>query len=345
MNPIHLKSRILLITTLILIISFLIIFTLVFFAQENIYDVSLQVFINGILRVFVPVVLFGLIGPDLILLIKSRISTTYNWKRLLVEVAGINLIASILGMLLYFFFPVHSSKLSGPPIDSIVKAPLMCFFFGCVLITIYEAWINFYDNHELKLSLKSLEKEQLGLKLNSLQQKLDPHFMFNSLNVLSELVHEDSEKADKFIHQFSKVYRNVLDLNNQSVVTLSRELECLESYLYLLKIRLGASLKIENTIDKQLYDLMIPPLSLQLLIENSIKHNAASSDVPLEIKLMSIGNSILVSNNKNLRLRSKGKGGIGLMKLTETYRLLSQEPPIIKEAENKFSVQLPLIEK
>jgi sensor histidine kinase YesM len=318
-----------------------------FFAHDNFHEVDNEIIEKINLRILtpiIPIVIFGLIGPDLIVQIKNKISNSYNWLRLLVEIASINLIATILGLLIYYCILINSNDLVESYYVIILKALFMCFFFGCVIITIYEAWINFYESNELKLSLKSLEKEQLSLKLISLQQKLDPHFMFNSLNVLSELVHDDSGKADTFINQFSKVYRNVLEMNDELVVLLSREIVCLESYLYLLNIRLGDSLKIENSISKELYDLFIPPLSLQLLIENAIKHNVASIEEPLIITLKSKGNMLIVSNNKKLRYNKKIGVGLGLKKLQETYRLLNQSTPLIIDSKDEFTVHLPLIE-
>ncbi len=187
------------------------------------------------------------------------------------------------------------------------------------------------------------QKESIAAQYNSLKNQVNPHFLFNSLNALTNLVYEDQDKAAKFIKQLSEVYRYVLDTQSKEVVPMKEELEFLNSYLFLQKIRFGDNLTIEVNLSQT--KSMVAPLALQLLIENAIKHNVVSSDDPLMIKLTSQGKFIVVEND----LQSKStigepSQGIGLENIRNRYKFLSPTPVEVIEAEGKFIVKLPIIE-
>jgi len=342
-RPTDIKARLLLIITLLVMIYMILGIAAFILGLENSREIPVQSVLNGSLRIIIGTTFFGLVAPRVILFLRKTIADSYNWIRLLTEVATINLSATILGILFYFFLPVLREVDPSIMIGGIVRAAMVTFVLGCIIFTIYEAWMNFYDNYELKLSVQQLEKEQVGLKLTALQQKLDPHFMFNSLNVLSELVHEDSEKADQFIAQFSKLYRYVLEYNEESLVELSAEVDFMNAYLYLLKIRMGESMIVKNELDRPVKGLMIPPLSLQLLVENAIKHNSASVEYPLLVKITNDSTSITVTNTKKERVSSVVSSGLGLSKLRQTYSLLNSPDIQTVDTTELFSVTLPLI--
>lgn len=188
-----------------------------------------------------------------------------------------------------------------------------------------------------------LQKESIMAQYNSLKNQVNPHFLFNSLNALTNLVYEDQDKAAKFIKQLSEVYRYVLDTQTKEVVPLKEELDFLEAYLFLQKIRFGNNLSIEVELSKT--QSMVAPLALQLLIENAIKHNIVSSENPLVIKLVQQENFIVVENNLQ-RKTSLGEPsqGIGLENIKNRYKFLSSVPVEVFEAEGKFVVKLPLID-
>jgi sensor histidine kinase YesM len=188
-----------------------------------------------------------------------------------------------------------------------------------------------------------LKKESVAAQYESLKSQVNPHFLFNSLNALTNLVYEDQDKAAKFIKQLSEVYRYVLDTREKEVVSLEEDLRFLESYFFLQKIRFGGNLKIEN----QLAGLssMIAPLALQLLVENAIKHNVVSADDPLTIKLYQERHSIVIENSlKKKNTLSESSNGLGIDNIKKRYQFLTTQEVTVSETVDKFIVKLPIIE-
>lgn len=195
---------------------------------------------------------------------------------------------------------------------------------------------------KLELDAVKLRNENLTSKYESLKSQLDPHFLFNSLNVLTNLVYQDADKSARFIKQLSEVYRYVLEVRNKELVPLEEELKFVESYLFLQKIRFGDKLKIETSLAG--IECSIPPLALQILAENAIKHNVISEDDPLTIKMYALGNYIVVENNLQKKvLLTEGSTGIGLDNIAKRYEFLSNQKIEIEETSASFSVKLPVI--
>lgn len=187
------------------------------------------------------------------------------------------------------------------------------------------------------------QKESITAQYNSLKSQVNPHFLFNSLNALTNLVYEDQDKAAKFIKQLSEVYRYVLDTQSKEVVSLKEELEFLDSYIFLQKIRFGDNLKIQ--VDLMKTKSMVAPLALQLLIENAIKHNIVSSDDPLKIKLTGNGKFIIIENDLQRKTTlGEPSQGIGLENIKNRYKFLSPISVEVSETNGKFIVKLPIIE-
>lgn len=197
---------------------------------------------------------------------------------------------------------------------------------------------------ESALNAEKLKRESVTAKYESLKNQVNPHFLFNSLNALTSLVYEDRDKAAKFIKQLSDVYRYVLDTRDMEVVTIAEEIKFLESYLYLQQIRFGDNLKIHNELETVTGNL--PPLSLQMLVENAIKHNVISSEFPLTIHLFFKDNKIIVSNNLQIKRKLDEKsGGLGLDNIIKRYEFLSDRPVEILNANGSFEVRLPILNK
>lgn len=193
------------------------------------------------------------------------------------------------------------------------------------------------------LDAERLKKEQMASKYESLKNQVNPHFLFNSLNALTNLVYEDQDMAADFIRQLSKVYRYVLDTRSKEVVSLETEMKFIESYLFLQKIRFDEKLKVEIKVDG-FEKHMIPPLALQMLLENAIKHNTIAKDEPLTIKIF-VENEILVVEN-NLQIKTipiEEVSGMGLANIKARYEFLSNKPVIIAKTEEIFRVELPLL--
>jgi LytS/YehU family sensor histidine kinase len=195
---------------------------------------------------------------------------------------------------------------------------------------------------ELSINAEKLQRESLASKYESLKSQVNPHFLFNSLNALSNLVYQDQDMAVKFIKQLSEVYRYVLDTRTKELVSLQEELEFLNAYLFLQGIRFGNNLKINNRLNGT--DSFVPPLVLQLLIENAIKHNIISTEQPLTIDLTIADGYIIVSNTLQKReVMREESSGFGLDSIKQRYEYLSGKDVLIEEYEGRFSVKLPLI--
>jgi sensor histidine kinase YesM len=186
------------------------------------------------------------------------------------------------------------------------------------------------------------QKETIAAKYESLKNQVNPHFLFNSLNALTNLVYEDQDKAVTFIKQLSEVYRYVLDTREKEVVALKEELDFLNSYLFLQKIRFGEKLNID--IRLQNVKSEVAPLALQMLIENAIKHNVVSEDDPLSINVYADEQYILVENNLQKKTTlGEPSSGIGLENICKRYEFLSTSKVVVEKSEQTFIVKLPRI--
>ena len=177
-----------------------------------------------------------------------------------------------------------------------------------------------------KNSLVEIEKyraESLQAQLQNLKNQINPHFLFNNMSVLSSLVYKDQDKAVEFINQLSKVYRYLLDNQNNELVTVEEELTFIRSYIFLLHIRFDQNLIIKTEVKKEDRTWLIPPMALQILIENAIKHNEASSEHPLAISIISEDEKLVVENNLQLRSQHEPGSKTGLENIRARYKFFT----------------------
>ena len=193
------------------------------------------------------------------------------------------------------------------------------------------------------LRAERLQREQAQSRLQSLRDQLNPHFLFNSLNVLTSLVHKDADEAERFIKKLSEIYRYVLDKSDEETVTLEEELGFIKNYLQLLQHRFGKNLQV-NWNPPEADGWSIPPLSLQMLVENAVKHNVISSKRPLSLSIESDGkDTLLIKNNLQEKTTKASGSGVGLDNIRARYALLGQPEPEIIRTEASFEVRLPLL--
>jgi len=198
--------------------------------------------------------------------------------------------------------------------------------------------------NQAELDIERYKNETATARLQALRSQLNPHFLFNSLNTLSSLVHRDAEAADDFIQQLAKVYRYVLEHSEHDTVTLHTELQFVASYLWLLQMRFKEGLRVEMRIDEASEDLHLPPMTLQVLIENAVKHNIVSPKQPLTIEIASDGQDCLVVKN-NLQERSEkdASSSVGLANITARYEHLAQQTLTVVRTDDAFTVRVPLL--
>jgi len=192
------------------------------------------------------------------------------------------------------------------------------------------------------IEAERFQKESVKAQYESLRNQVNPHFLFNSLNALTNLVYEDQDKAARFIKQLSEVYRYVLETRNQEVVPLAEELAFLESYLFLQRIRYGQKLQVEIGLSG--VHTHVAPLAIQMLIENAIKHTVIAEQEPLHIRIFNDGHWIVVTNNLNPKsVLPEESAGVGLDNIRKRYAFLGQQEVIVEKKNKEFVVRLPLI--
>lgn len=238
--------------------------------------------------------------------------------------------------------------------DCILQEDMRKYFFNNIMMaTVLTILANlilegsyFLDQwRKSLLETETLKRKNIQSQFESLKNQVNPHFLFNSLNALSSLVHTDPLKAEEFIDEFAKIYRYVLDIKDKVLVPLKEEYHFIKSFIFLQQIRFEKNLQINFNIEEQYLSDFIPPLSLQELIENAIKHNEVSEDNPLQIDIYTENNMLVVSNNIQKRMQTIASTKTGLRNINERYLMLSSSAAQFEENKNHFTVRLPLIKE
>lgn len=197
---------------------------------------------------------------------------------------------------------------------------------------------------DVQLRAERLEKENVRAQFAALKSQVNPHFLFNSLSILSSLVYVDADLSEKFIDQLSRAYRYILEQKDNERVLLRTELEFIQAYRFLLNIRFEN--KFDVVIDVPESDQIrysIAPLTLQLLVENAVKHNRMSAREPLEVCIFLDDDCLVVENNLHPRPKSETSTGVGLQNIITRYTLLTDHPVWVGESDGKFVVKIPLL--
>src|SRR5215831_1810285 len=269
-------------------------------------------------------------------------------KRIMMQ-AVIMLIFTLLANNVLGYLLEDVCGLTHPPgqhtyLDVIINSNFAAIFCSLTVIAIYE---SIYFMNELRHSVEEkemLKRESLKAQLNALKTQVNPHFLFNNLNTLSSVIPENPKQAVDFVQQLSKVYRHILDVKDEHSIPLNEELEVLKAYSFLLKTRFGDNLDIQICIPAEKLQKRIVPLSLQILMENAIKHNIVSSERPLKIEVYAENGSLVISNNLQKKNQVIESTGIGLDNLRNRYRLLGERKVDVQEGDGHFTVSIPLIE-
>lgn len=244
----------------------------------------------------------------------------------------------------YLFSFISDKPLQFPEITG-NKRPYILLLRGLLVSGLYY-FISYYlyvlsEKQKSQLEIAELKQAQLAANLSSLKEQLSPHFLFNTLNTLSSLTHEKNVK--EFVAELANVYRYVLQYKELDTATIQQELAFIESYLYIIKTRLEDAIQVSINVDNLIANTSIPPLTLQLLIENAIKHNIASSSKQLRISIQnSSDNFLVISNNFQPRSSTGFSAGIGLDNVMKRYQLLFNQEIVIEKSEESFTVKLPI---
>ena len=214
--------------------------------------------------------------------------------------------------------------------------PIFSLFFGYKFL---KAW------RKSEIESERLSKENTRSQLMSLRNHLDPHFLFNNLNILSSLMDKDIESSKEYLNKFAEVYRIILKTEYSDLTTVEEELRLIKSYVYLISIRFQNAVFFEFNVSKEALEKALPPLSIQMLIENAIKHNIATVDKPIYIKLSEKDNYLIVENNsQKKKYLPKEREATGLKNIEKRYEFFSNKKLIIEDTPEDFIVKLPLID-
>ena len=228
--------------------------------------------------------------------------------------------------------------------DILINSNAASLFCTIMIIAIYE---SIYFMNELRNSVEeteNLKRESLSAQLNALRTQVNPHFLFNNLNTLCSLIPENPTHAVNFVQELSKVYRHILEVKDEKCILLKDELTVLNAYAFLLKTRFGKNLDVKINVPEEKLQKKIVPLSLQILMENAIKHNIVSSVKPLHIHVFTENGSLVVCNNLQIKNQVNESTGIGLDNIRNRYSLISERAVKVTTSDTNFTVSIPLID-
>ncbi len=226
------------------------------------------------------------------------------------------------------------------------------FVYVCVYVVVYEGqylirhWQKTYQEKE------QLMKAEWQARFDSLKNQVNPHFLFNALNSLSTLIEDSPVQAGEFVDELSKVYRYLLQSNDRELTSLHTELRFIQSYTHLLKTRHGSGIAVRTSVPDNCLTHSLPPLTLQLLVENAVKHNIVSPGRPLVIDITTSASTdklkqdcflLLVRNNLQRKSKQSLSNGVGLANIAAKYRMLTQSDIVVQEENDSFTVVLPLL--
>lgn len=285
---------------------------------------------------------------ELLFLVNKRLNKKYNWEaypyhRFITQLFSNIIIAVIIveglrwGYKLIFGQIYYISLLDELIIVGFILFIVFSFTFIELSISLLNKW---------RFSLAELErfkKENVEVRFESLRTQLNPHFMFNSLNTLSSLIYENQENAALFIRELSDVYRYILENRDKEIVSLEEEVDFADSYIYLIQLRFENNLDIISEISNPNKKFKIAPLTLQLLIENAVKHNVISKKFPLKIHIFIENETLVIKNNLQTKKTKEYSSKMGLKNIQSRYGFLTDKKVEIIENVNEFIVKIPLI--
>lgn len=297
----------------------------------------------GFSTVLFQVLLFWVLSLSNYILNKRKITAAWQIKGKVLFWIGVNMVLFTSINILALEFTNQLLSATG---KKIALSHLMLNTNGVVgVVSISVAYLAllFQELRQQEAEKIQLLEEKAQAELSALKDQISPHFLFNTFSSLNTLVrNENKEVVLEFIQELSNTYRYTLASNQQDLVPLEEELAFVRSYLFLLKKRFGEKLLIQIDIPEELAQRQIPPISLQLLVENAVKHNIMTREQPLEIRFFIADRHLVVQNNRQEQEQSSGLG-LGLENLSNRFGLLTQQEIIIEKKADTFSVKLPIV--
>ena len=231
-----------------------------------------------------------------------------------------------------------------------IKTIFRQYLFITVIISLlynatYSGEYFFVKWRNTPLEAEELKRQNLVAQYESLKNLINPHFLFNSLNTLIGLINDDKKVAVQYGEYFAKVYRYLLDHRDDKAIPLREEINIIKKFIFLFKARHGDSFQVHINVDKEVMNLSVPPLTMQMLMENAIKHNIISKEMPLRIEIFNEAKNLVVKNNLQKRNLGDKSTQIGLTTLKKRYQFITKREVLINETKENFIVVIPLIDK
>jgi len=277
--------------------------------------------------------------------LNKKLDWSEDLKKRLIKELGFLFIWSIPTIVIPFgvWYIINGMSFSYPPASIIVFISAIVFLLGFTIISIA---INFFKQSQKHLlNVEHYKQEKLKSDYRVLQNQVNPHFLFNSLHVLISEIKHDPNTAVDFTRKLSKAYRYVLQSKNHDLISLNKELEFIESFIFLHKVRIGNALDYSLRISDGTKNMKLPPLTLQILIENAIKHNIANEENVLTISISSDGADKLIVKNNLQTIKNVDSTHTGLSNLKKLFGLLHKEGVNYGVIGNQFIVNIPLIDE
>lgn len=230
-------------------------------------------------------------------------------------------------------------------LGSLMRHIVGSLLFATLLIIFFESLYNMYALNISEKKQEILMRQNAESQLDILKNQVKPHFLFNSLNTVISIIPDEPDKAIDYIQKLSKVYRYILEIKDNKLIPIQDELDCINDYVFMLQIRFGENLKFELDNEGLEERDHVVPLSLQLLVENAVKHNIISNKKPLKIKIEKGKDSnLLISNNLQIKTQKMPSTGTGLSNIRSRYEILTDRKVEIIESSKDFTVSIPLLE-
>jgi len=258
----------------------------------------------------------------------------FNWKLLLSVLMGI--------LVMVILVIAHQELFQVSKMDAPIMFELRGVLINLIVYMFLHLLFQNYQTQQIAVELERTQAVNLGAQYELLKQQVNPHFLFNSLNTLKSMVDIQDPQSSDFILKLSDFYRFTLESRKMDLISLREEIQILDSYVYLLKARFEDGFVMLNQIDPKQYDSAIPPFTLQLLIENCIKHNVVSLDKPLKIKLYTERDFLVIENQIQLK-RGALSTGVGLDNINQRFMHLIHREIEIDKTETTFKVKIPMI--
>jgi two-component system, LytTR family, sensor kinase len=320
-----------------------------FLLNYILYDDRIFHSLNIWLVSFPLIFVIGILSWGTHVLISEKIRINYpglHQSGIRIVLLGFCLVPFMSACIVFIFMLYDSLHILGYSLTTsdLKKGLAVGFSINLIFETLYETDYILEKYKESLQEKEAIHQMAMQQEFDTLKSQVNPHFLFNCFNTLSSLIGEDKAKAEAFLNELSKVYRYLLQNNEDGLSTLQSEVQFVQSYYKLLQTRHGDAVQLNIDIDKR-YDLyLLPSMSLQLLIENVVKHNVVSKSAPLEIDIFTIaGNKLVVNNNLIRRMAKAQSNKVGLENIKAKYLLLNQPGFQVMEDEKNFTVVLPLI--